>query len=388
MTNLIKQSVYIPVYKDVKTILKRILVTGAGGPASTNVIKSLRLAPEPFYIVGCDINKYRQYLHFADSFYLVPRATDEDYIQAIKKIIKEEEIEFIFPQPDIEVQIIGAHRDELGAMTFLPAQETIINCQDKWLSFEKWKAAGVPVPPTIELNKLFEEGAGTQIFYRRSLEEFMSQIKPPYWIRGTKGAGGTGSTKADNIQTIENWVQYWRARGSDWNFIISEYLPGRNIGWHSIWKDGQLLVSATRERLEYIYPYLSPSGITGTPTVQKTIWDEKVNDIGQRSVLAVDKNFTGLACVDLKEDKNGIPNPTEINPGRMFTTSLFFSKASQEVWGDWRVNFPYINVRLGYDELIPYYETEKFHKFNALPPELYYIRHMDMGEKIVDFRKL
>ena len=51
--------------------------------------------------------------------------------------------------------------------------------------------------------------------------------------------------------------------------MIQEYLPGQNIAWDSFWYDGKLIASYTRERIEYPFKHISPSGITGTPTVSK-----------------------------------------------------------------------------------------------------------------------
>jgi carbamoyl-phosphate synthase large subunit len=127
-----------------------------------------------------------------------------------------------------------------------------------------------------------------------------------------------------------------------------------------------------RERIEYIYPNLAPSGVTGTPAVQRTIHDKRVNEVAVKSILAIDPNFNGIACVDLKEDSKGIPHVTEINAGRMFTTSFFFSYASKVVYGDYRGNLPYIYLKLAYGENIP-----SLPKFDILPEGIYWIRHID-----------
>lgn len=63
--------------------MKRILVSGCGGPAGVNFIKSLRYAPEKFYIVGTDTNKYHIELPQLDERYVVPRCTDSNYILSL-----------------------------------------------------------------------------------------------------------------------------------------------------------------------------------------------------------------------------------------------------------------------------------------------------------------
>ena len=133
-----------------------------------------------------------------------------------------------------------------------------------------------------------------------------------------------------------------------------------------------------RERLEYIYAYLAPSGITGTPAVQRTVHDDAVNRIGTEAVLAVDSGFSGIASVDLKENVAGVSCVTEINPGRMFTTSYFFSFASKVLRGDFYANIPYLYTRLAFKETVP-----DIPKYNVLPADVYWIRHMDAPARLV-----
>jgi len=164
----------------------------------------------------------------------------------------------------------------------------------------------------------------------------------------------------------------------DWEFIAQEYLPGRNIGFHSLWKDGELVTSMARERVEYIYSNLAPSGVTGTPSVQRTIHNNTVNETGTKAVLAIDPNFNGIACVDLKENKEGKPCVTEINAGRMFTTSFFFSYASKILRKDHYANIPYLYVKFAFKESIP-----NIPRYNILPENIYWIRHIDAPAKLV-----
>jgi hypothetical protein len=69
--------------------------------------------------------------------------------------------------------------------------------------------------------------------------------------------------------------------------------------------------------------------------------------------LSIDSKFTGIASVDLKGNAAGVPCVTEINPGRMFTTSYFFSTLAKSCAKDYYANIPYLAVKLGYKETIP-----------------------------------
>lgn len=347
-------------------MLKRVVVTGAGGPAGINFIMSLRIAPEKIFILGTEANEYFVHLSPADKKYLVPKAKDSAYIDKLNEILRKEKADFLHAQPDVEVEVVSENREKLEANTFLPSKEAVKTCQDKLKSAEIWMKKDVPVAKTVEIQ--------TEHDVERAFEELGS----PLWIRARHGAGGIGSTPAYNKETALAWIKYWRARNAGWDFIAQEALPGRNVAFHSVWKDGELVTSMARERIEYIYPHLAPSGITGTPAVQRTIHDEKVNKIATDAVLAIDPNFNGLACVDLKENKDGTPCATEINAARMFTTSFFFSYASKILRKDHYANIPYLYLKLACNESIP-----EIPKYNILPEGVYWIRHIDAPAKLV-----
>jgi phosphoribosylamine-glycine ligase len=346
--------------------MKRILCTGAGGPAGINFVMSLRLAPEKMFIVGTEANEHYLHLAMTEKKYHVPRAIDPGYVDRLNEISSREKIEFLHAQPDVEVEAVSENREKIRANVFLPSKAAVKVTQDKLASAKIWRQKGIPVARTLEIRG--------EADIDRAFEEFGS----PIWIRARHGAGGKGSTPADNKETALSWIRYWKARKVPWDFTAQEHLPGRNIAFHSLWKNGDLVVSMARERLEYIYAYLAPSGITGTPSVQRTVHDATVNKIGTEAVLAIDSRFNGIASVDLKENTEGVPCVTEINPGRMFTTSYFFSFASSKLRGDYGVNIPYLYVCLAYKESIP-----ELPKYDLLPAGVYWIRHMDAPARLV-----
>ena len=346
--------------------MKRIIATGAGGPAGINFVMSLRIAPEKMFIVGTEASEYFIHLTSTDKRYVIPKAKEAGYIHGLNEIIRKEKIDFVHAQTDIEVEVVSENREKLEANVFLPSKRAVRACQDKLESAKIWKKKDVPVAKTMALS--------TEQDVDKAFEEFRSSI----WIRARHGAGGRGSTPANNRETALSWIKYWKSRNLDWKFIAQEQLPGRNIGFHSLWKDGELVTSMARERIEYIYSYLAPSGITGTPAVQKTVHDKTVNKIGTEAVLAIDSNFNGIACVDLKENKDGIPCVTEINPGRMFTTSFFFSYASKILRKDYCANIPYLYLKLAFKESVP-----DMPKYDILPDNVYWIRHMDAPARLI-----
>jgi len=342
--------------------MKRILVTGAGGSPSTNFVRSLRKAPEQFYLIGVDSNKY--YLHRAETEerYLIPRTDSKDYLDFLKGIIEETKPDLIYMQPDQEILLISGNRNKLPVRVFLPCHETIVLCQDKYKSYQKWERAGLKVPETVLVKD------------EKDLRYAFKNFGSPIWIRAiVSPGGGMGSFRAPDLEIANAWINYCKGWG---NFVAAECLQEESVTWQSIWKDGKLVVAQGRRRLYWEFGNRAPSGVTGLTGTGVTISDRIVDEIAQKAIFAVDKKPHGIFSVDLTYDNEGIPNPTEINIGRFFTTHYFFTAAG--------LNMPYIFVKLAFGEDIPTVSN----KINPLTPGCVWIRGMDFHPILTDLKHI
>ena len=52
-------------------------------------------------------------------------------------------------------------------------------------------------------------------------------------------------------------------------FLLSEYLPGRDFGCQSVWKDGELVLIKTYERLSYLGMGSQPSRVSSVAGARK-----------------------------------------------------------------------------------------------------------------------
>lgn len=330
--------------------MKRILVTGAGGTPSINFIRSLRLAPEEFYIIGVDADKFKLQLAPTDERYLVPLASDPDYIPTLNLLITEKNIQFLHAQNDQEIATVSEYRDQLKARTYLPDPRTVKTCGDKFASYEKWRKAGLKLPRTILVQN------------REDLERAFLELGPMIWVREISGAFGKGSFFTTDPDQARPWIEFHKGWG---HFSAAEYLSPQSSTWQSIWRFGELIVAQGRKRLYWEFSNRSPSGVTGLTGTGVTISDRMVDEIAQRAILAIDPSPHGIFSVDLTYDREGIPNPTEINIGRFFTTHLFFSTAG--------LNMPYLLIKLAFNEELPPITQ----KVNPLPPGLAWVRGLD-----------
>ena len=341
---------------------KRILVTGAGGSPSTNFVRSLRLSKDNFFIIGADCNKYYLQRAETDRKFLIPYADDKDYIPILKQIIKETRAELVYSQPDQEISVISKNRDKIGANVFLPRHKVIKLCQDKLESNKKWQEAGLKVPRTVRIRNSVD------------LKKAFKDFSKPLWLRAIiSPGGGKGSFYTDDFEVAKAWIKHCKGWG---NFTAAECLTPNSITWLSIWKDGELIVAQGRKRLYWEFGNRAPSGVTGLTGTGATISDKKLDNLAQEVIKAVDDCPNGIYAVDLTFDKKGIPNPTEINIGRFFTTHLFFTEAG--------LNMPYIFAKLAFGEKIP--KLRK--KINPLKSGLAWVRGMDFLPILTNIEKI
>jgi carbamoyl-phosphate synthase large subunit len=335
---------------------KRVIVTGAAGAPALNYIRSLRAAPEPFHLVGVDCSKYQLLTAKTDERYLVPRASDPAYIPVIVDIIKQTDAEFLFAQPDVEVAVLSQRRDELPVKTYMPAAETVALCQDKFASFERWQAAGLPVPETQRLQNVDD--------LRSAMADFGD-----VWLRAVEGAAGRGALRTSDFDQALKWIESHHGWGK---FSAARYLSPVSVTWQSIWHDGELIVAQGRERLNWEFADRAPSGVTGITGTGLTVCDSQVDEIAQAAIRAVDMRPHGIFAVDMTRDASGVPNPTEINIARFFTTTYFFTAAG--------LNMPYIFTKLAFGESPALPDR----RINPLPPGLLWIRGMDREPTLAD----
>jgi len=283
-----------------------VLISGAGGTIANNMIRALNMSSLNVRTVGVEANPYYKYLSTSDIVYEVPRASDDPYPDALDEIARSEGVDLILPSNGWEVKSIAKNLDSLSAATILPSSATIELMQDKWKLYEQLSNSDVPVPKTILLQspKDVDQGLGT-------IET------PDYWVRGT-GIKDVPGRKTQSEQLIIEWINDIGGWGE---FTMSSHLSGQDLTWLGIFDGGKLITSQARQRLAYGQ---STSWGVGAPSISVTIQRDDVNTIGEAAIRTIDDCPHGVYFTDMREDDQGTPHVTEINPGRFGTTSSRF----------------------------------------------------------------
>jgi len=356
-------------------VRRRLLLTGAGTAATSNLIRSLRAGDRSLTIVGCHNDRFLLRKSSADRNYLVPALTHAGYLRALRRVIVKENVDLLIPTTDAEVRAFTRLRTKLPCRLFLPRKAVVDLCQDKYRLNVALRAHGVPAPLTYPVTRL---GALAAIFARLP-------ARAPVWCRVRSGSGSMGAIPVKRPEQARSWIEYWsEMRGIPaTSFILSEYLPGRDFSCQAVWRAGTLILVKTAERLSYFGGGGNPSGTSSISQLAKTIFAPEVVEVCGAAIRAIDRRASGTFNFDLRENARGVPCLTEINAGRFPSGTNIF-----DLTGRFNLAATYVRVALGepvklreqYDPAEGYYAVRDLDTLTG-------IFHADeLFDKIVDAR--
>ncbi len=200
--------------------VKNILVTGIGGNVGQGIMRNIRKLNLSLLITGCDIGSFTAGNHLCDYFYQVPYAYDELYIETIKNIIREKNINLIIPSTDFEVYYLALYRNELNAVVAASNAETALIYLDKYKTFLHHQKNNIPFASSVlpsAYNGVFKK-----------------MIAKPRKGRGSRGIH-------INPSSLEDF--------SDEDYLVQELIEGDEITTaFYVTKSNKLLGSITMQR--------------------------------------------------------------------------------------------------------------------------------------------
>ncbi len=324
-------------------MMKRtILVTGAGGGGSNNLIRSLRASSLELEICGSNLSPFVLAKSNADKNFLLPAADDSRYVDALLSKVEEEGIELVLPNSDREIRRISVDRQRLTCRLFLPPKETVTLCHDKFLMHLRLEDANLKTAKSIAITSLDDVEAAIQQ---------LSHTGDRFWIRPRTGSGSKGATWVKTADQARSWISLWtELRGfSVDEFTISEFLPGRDYAFQSTWNQGRLVVAKMCERISYFFGENLLSGMSSTPALARTVRDDDAIETALNAVRAICPEPHGNFNLDMKADRNGVMNVTECNIGRFFMITPIFDLTG-------KINTAEAYVRCAFGETLEYSE--------------------------------
>jgi biotin carboxylase len=339
----------------------RVLVTSSGSAPSNNVVRSLRAGPEPVFVAGCHDDQFVLKNSAADKNYLVPPVGHPNWARALRHILEAEAIQTIIPTIDSDVTVLSQERKWLHRYLLLPSAPVVETCQDKYSLYAFLHGHGLDVAATRQVDD------------PKSIPDIFRQLGDarPLWCRARTGAGGLGALPVRTPEHARSWIRYWGdMRGMQANaFILSEYLPGRDFGCQSVWKDGEMILLKTYERLSYLGTGSQPAEGSSIAALAKTVIEPRVADACVKAIHLLDRRASGVFSVDLKENAKGVPCITEINIGR-------FSSATNIVDLVGRYNMATIFVRLATGQPV------ELHQVYDATEDWYMLRDIDSAPNL------
>lgn len=341
-----------------------ILIAGAGGAPSEGVINSILCGQKQETVIGMGSELTDLVLSASSKKFYVPYANQPEYKARLLQILNTQKPNLVHFQNDLEILHASLIRDEIkatGTKIFMPDHEVIDTCVHKYKSYLAFKAAGVPVPESM----MIHDQKDLRVAFAKLGDE-----NGKIWLRSSSiGGGGKGAIPTADFSMAKAWIDHHSGWGE---FMAASMLTSETVTWLSIWYEGKLIVAQSRERRGWTHGNRSISGVTGVTKVGVTCDKEEVTRVAIESIKAVSAKPHGIFAVDMTYDAQGVPNPTEINISRFFTTVLFFTAAG--------LNMPAIFKDIALYGDFP--QLEK--KINPLPNGLMWLRGMDVNPRLMN----
>lgn len=226
-------------------------------------------------------------LYVADKKYIVPKITEENYINEILKICEKENVKVVCTLIDPEIQILSQNFDKFekkGIFLMAPSYETAKLCFDKYEMFKYAKSNGLR---TIKTYGTIEE-----------FEKEKKEIEFPVFVKPRTGSGSVGAKKVNSLKDLKELFK------QDPSLIIQEYMDGIDL-------DADVYIDSISKKVISIFSKKKLESKIGGASKTISFIDEKLNKFIEQIVSKFE--FKGAINIDFFY-KNGEYYLSEINP--------------------------------------------------------------------------
>ena len=175
-----------------------VIITGvSGGSIGNEVMKALRLAKTSYHIVGVDVNPASLGLYQADEAYIVPPASDPEYIDILLELCEKKNARVLIPGSEPEMKIISANRQlftKANTLTLINSACVIELCTDKWKTVDFLTKNGFNSPESVLL---------------KNEDDCIKIKKMPVVIKPSAGSGGSNLVFiAQDLEEAQFFTRY------------------------------------------------------------------------------------------------------------------------------------------------------------------------------------
>lgn len=175
---------------------QRVVVTGAGSGVGNGIVKSLRLAASPPYIIATDISELNVGLYRADHGLIWPPVENEGALETIIASLQDLSADAVLIGSEYELEFFAVHKQEIeektGACIVVSAPEIIRIANDKWSTFEFLAQNDLPRPRTTLPGSVDEAIADA------------AEIGWPVILKPRRGTAGRGVYRVANERKMRS----------------------------------------------------------------------------------------------------------------------------------------------------------------------------------------
>jgi carbamoyl-phosphate synthase large subunit len=254
-----------------------VLFTCAG--QRVDIIQAFRAAGAT--TIAADANRLAPAPYLADSFELVPRVDDPDYVPALRELVGRHDVKLIVPLTDLDQLVLARARDQLHALVLLPEADVVERLGDKYLAHGVLEERGLASPPTWLPT------------------EVPTDLRFPVLVKARHGFGSRHIYRCENASELEFFLRYTPVESCVQQFCLGEEF---SIDVFCDW-DGGCLNAIPRTMIE---------SKGGESIKGATIKDWPLIEFGCR--VAETLGLVGPANIQCFRESDGTHQVTDINP--------------------------------------------------------------------------
>ncbi len=179
--------------------MKKVLVTGAGAVLGQGIIKSLRRANEPFFIIAADPSPLATALYWADESAIIPMASANDWSNEIEMLLDRARPDIVFVGTDVELKRFAQKRKQwekqFGTRIVVSDESVIEVADDKYSTANFLKRNGL------------SHAASALPENKEDLQELVEHHGFPLIVKPRQGARSVGVSLVNNRPQLKSALE-------------------------------------------------------------------------------------------------------------------------------------------------------------------------------------
>jgi carbamoyl-phosphate synthase large subunit len=172
-----------------------VLVTGAGALLGQGIIRSLKRGTLKVKIVAVDPSPLAAALHWVDEAYIVPMASDPDYLVRLREVIGRTGADIVLVGTDVELEILAEARHEIerehNTHVLVSSPEIVRIADDKYATAGFFRDAGFDYPHSARGENATE------------IEQLIDSVGFPLIVKPRRGARSIGVSRVESRKQLE-----------------------------------------------------------------------------------------------------------------------------------------------------------------------------------------